>query len=211
MVQDPGHQPVGLDHQLHVKEVDGLPGGDPYVSASDVMPFALNGTYYAILAMKRIGDLVTLASPLADVSIAKTADAQNVVVGSNVTYTITVSNGSATTATNVQITDTLPSNATLVSTSSVATCSGTTTVTCTFDTLGAGSSATVQIVAQANALGDLTNTATVTTPGDPNAANNSASTAAVTAVDAAAIPTMSEWMLLVLALTIGVAALRAIR
>src|SRR6185503_11401824 len=112
------------------------------------------------------------------------------------------------TATGVTVTDTLPAGATFISsTPSQGSCSGTSTVTCTLGSIGSGGSATIQISVMAAAIPTtLNNTATVTAIGDANPANDSST--ASTAISAA-IPTMSEWALALLALTfVGISVLR---
>ncbi len=120
-----------------------------------------------------------------DVFIAKLAPAPDVVVkmsdspdplsfGSNLTYTITVTNNGELTATGVTLTDTLPAGATFVSAnSSAGTCSGTTTVTCGLGTLSAGTTVTVTIVVTPPG-GTITNTATATINEAEPSANNTA-------------------------------------
>ncbi|MCX5885618.1 MAG: DUF1566 domain-containing protein [Proteobacteria bacterium] len=87
------------------------------------------------------------AGPLGDldISVIKTDAPDPVTVGSNLTYTITVTNNGPETATGVILTDTLPSNVTYVSaTSTQGTCSKSgDTVTCNVGTMSNGASATV--------------------------------------------------------------------
>jgi 6-phosphogluconolactonase (cycloisomerase 2 family) len=103
----------------------------------------------------------------------------------SVTFTITDTgpDGEGT----VSFSDSLPANVSLVSavTSTVASCTGTTTVTCALGALASGASDTVTVTVTADAAGTATQTAAVTgsTP-DPNLANNSV--AASTAVSAPA-------------------------
>ena len=112
----------------------------------------------------------------ANLSITKVASPQPVIVGNDLTYTITTTNTSAfNTASNVVVNDTLPSGATFKSsTTSQGTCTGSTAIACNLGLLGAGATATVVIVVTPTAAGALSNTATVasSTP-DPSAANNS--------------------------------------
>lgn len=96
-------------------------------------------------------------------------------VGTNLTYTITVTNNGPTAATNVTLTDTLVAGLTLVSaTPSQGTCAGTGPITCNLGGLAGGASATVVVVASAATSGSYANTATVTaTQPDLNTGNNS--------------------------------------
>jgi len=95
--------------------------------------------------------------------------------GTNLTYTITVTNNGPTTATGVSLTDTLAAGLTLVTaTPSQGTCSGTGPVTCPLGTLAGGASATITVIASASQSGSYANTATVTaTQPDLNTGNNS--------------------------------------
>ena len=105
--------------------------------------------------------------PDADLKVVKTDAPNPVIAGTNLTYTLTVTNLSTTTAaTNVQVKDKIPPGTTLVS--SVATeggsRSGTTDITCTFSSLGFGSSTTATIVVSVNSTTTrpLINVATTT-------------------------------------------------
>lgn len=83
--------------------------------------------------------------------------------GDIIEYTIEVSNSStATPATDVTVTDTLPSEITLISAD--ARCTGTTTITCSIGTLNSGESTSLVIQAQINAgaSGSIVNAANVT-------------------------------------------------
>src|SRR5207244_1983767 len=67
------------------------------------------------------------------------------------TYTIMVTNVGSLVATNVKVTDTLPASVTLVSaTSARGTCSGTSTVVCSLNSIAPTNTATIRIVAQVN-------------------------------------------------------------
>lgn len=125
---------------------------------------------------------VTTVQPVpplnADVAITKNDTPDPVTVGSNVTYTIGVTNNGPEIANNVTVTDTLPASTTFVSVSSTTgACTGGSTVNCALGNLAPGASATITVVATANTAGVITNTATVSTQSnDSNPANNSATT-----------------------------------
>lgn len=111
----------------------------------------------------------------ADVSITKDAPA-TVTEGGNLTYTLTVTNAGPGSASNVTVTDTLPSGETFVSASPDCSASGS-TVTCTIASLASGGSATETITASVatGTAGPLVNTASVTADEpDPDTSNNSA-------------------------------------
>ncbi len=111
--------------------------------------------------------------PSADLQITKTGTPSTVTLGHDITYTLTVRNNGPDPASGVSVADTLPISETLVSAMpSQGTCSAT---TCTLGNLGSGASATITIVARANAVGSVTNTASVHgNEADPNPANNTA-------------------------------------
>jgi uncharacterized repeat protein (TIGR01451 family) len=117
------------------------------------------------------------AEAAADLALTKSDSPDPVVSGNNLTYTILVTNGGTTPATNVVVTDTLPSGVDFVSaTGSQGTpCTRTgDVVTCNLGTIANGGSATVTIVVQAKKTGTISNTAVVgATPGEEtNTANN---------------------------------------
>ena len=116
------------------------------------------------------------APVVADLSITKTDSPDPVTAGSNLTYTITITNNGPAPATSVTLTDTLPGGVTFVSsTPSQGSCSGATVVTCTIGSLANSASATVVIVVTPASAGSLSNTASVTAAEtDTNTANNSA-------------------------------------
>jgi uncharacterized repeat protein (TIGR01451 family) len=126
--------------------------------------------------------------PGADLSVVKTDSPDPVASGGTVTYTVVVTNNGPGTATNVAMSDPLPSGTTFASCStSLGSCSGPTvgtngTVIATIGNMGPFASVTVTIVANVTAGSGttLSNTATVSsTSTDPNLGNN-ASTAATT-------------------------------
>jgi uncharacterized protein (TIGR03437 family) len=124
----------------------------------------------------------------ADLSITKADSPNPVIAGSNLTYTITVTNNGAADAQSVVVTDNLPGSVSFVScaANSGGVCGGSeNNQTITFSLLASGASATITLVATANSAAGSTisNTATVSsaTP-DANTGNNSATT--ITAVQA---------------------------
>jgi uncharacterized repeat protein (TIGR01451 family)/CSLREA domain-containing protein len=109
----------------------------------------------------------------ADLEISKADSPDPVTVGDNLTYTITVINNGPDPATNVVVTDTLPSGVTFVSASPGCVHSAG-VVTCNLGNIPAGDSVTITIVVTVTAPGTISNTATVTSDTlDPNTANNS--------------------------------------
>ncbi|MDQ5844333.1 MAG: lamin tail domain-containing protein, partial [Acidobacteriota bacterium] len=129
----------------------------------------------------------------ADLAISKTDSPDPVVTGSNVTYTIVVTNNGIANAQSVVVSDDLPGNVTFVSCGSTGSgvCGGIgNNRTVTFSSLASGASETITLVATANSEGGATmiNTATVTSSTtDSNSANNSA-----TATTAVSNPTSAD-------------------
>jgi uncharacterized repeat protein (TIGR01451 family) len=131
-------------------------------------------------------DTIVVNPPVADLSITKTDGVTSVIPGTNVTYTIVVRNNSATTnVMGAQVGDTFPAiltNVTFTATqtggASGFTASGTGSISDTVN-LPAGSTITYTAHATVNpaAVGQLSNTATVTAPPgveDPDQSNNTA-------------------------------------
>ncbi len=112
----------------------------------------------------------------ADVAIVKTASPNPVLQGDTLTYTLAVTNNGPASATNVTVTDSLPSYVTYLSaqttTGSCSEAGG--MVTCLLGTMASGDNETVTILTTAGTPGTVSNTATVTADqSDPNTGNNS--------------------------------------
>ncbi|MEL6526151.1 MAG: PKD domain-containing protein, partial [Chloroflexota bacterium] len=112
-----------------------------------------------------------------DLATSMTTSANNLILGDTFTYSLTVTNNGTIGATNVVISQTLPTGIAFVS-SADCTASGQ-TVTCAvgaLGALGAGSSQTVTVQAQANQTGTLSSSASASaTQTDSNTANDTAS------------------------------------
>ncbi len=118
---------------------------------------------------------------VADLAIVKTASAASVQLGAAYSYTLTVSNLGPSTAQNVVVTDNLPAGVTYVSASGTgwtfivagATVTGS-TITASRPALAAGETSIITINVKAPlAVGNVTNSASVTsTSPDPNPNNN---------------------------------------
>ena len=136
-------------------------------------------------------------------------DNNNVQQGDTVVYTLTVSNAGPSDATNVVITDNLPSGQSLVSSSGCAE-DPAGVPTCTIGTVAAGASATATLTVQVtDATGIQTNTATVNSDSsDPVAANNEAS---VRIAVTFSIPTLGSWGLALMALLLAALGVGAVR
>lgn len=129
---------------------------------------------------------VTVAgqAPETNLAINKTASPNPVPAGSNLTYTINVSNISGVTADEVRVTDQIPQGTTFVSLMSTGNCmtppvEGTGQVTCQFGSLAPGGQVTLTLVVKVTALpgSTITNTASVSTStGESDQTNNSSTT-----------------------------------
>ena len=117
----------------------------------------------------------TTPVPQADLVITKGVDHATPDVGSNVVFTLGVTNTGASNATGVTVTDVLPGGYTFVSANPPAGYNALTGLW-TIGSLANGTGATLQITAKVNASGPYLNTATATgNEHDPNLANNTAS------------------------------------
>jgi uncharacterized repeat protein (TIGR01451 family) len=125
----------------------------------------------------------SLSVSAADAGVTKTGSA-SVVAGTNISYTITVSNSGPDAAQDVTLDDVLPPNTTFVSltqnTGPAAACTtpivgANGAVSCNFIALGNGASAQFTLVVEAGNTTSVSNTATVTTiSSDNNPSNDSA-------------------------------------
>lgn len=135
----------------------------------------------------------TTISANADLMVSKNGPA-TANAGTNISYTIGVTNNGTADASSVSLTDTLPAGTTFVSfqqnSGPTFNCITGATVTCSIATLTAGSSAsfTLTVATSAGATGSISNTANVTsTTPDSNTVNNSstATTTITTSADLA--------------------------
>jgi uncharacterized repeat protein (TIGR01451 family) len=171
----------------------------------------LSGASNAVIADNQaVGTILNDDAPTANLAVTKTASTTTFTPGQQVTYTITVTNFGPEPATAITVTDVLPAGASFVSVAG-ATCAGTTTVTCTIPALAANASTVITLVVTANGSAPIANTASATAaaPADATPANNAATVTINPAiVSPAAIPTASEWGLLLLALALACVALK---
>ncbi|PYS25266.1 MAG: hypothetical protein DMF72_02205, partial [Acidobacteria bacterium] len=113
----------------------------------------------------------------ANLAITKTASPNPGVTSANLTYRITITNNGPSPATNVVVTDNLPSGINLISTTPTqGNCLVTTSVTCSLGSMAKDALAVINIVVVPQAPGTLTNTASVTaTESDADTSDNSVS------------------------------------
>lgn len=161
---------------LVVTVAGGTAAGTVILNSADVTattpdPVSTNNASTSSVLVEISGD--------ADLGVTATASPTPVFISSSLTYTLTVRNLGLATAAAAQLVDTLPAGTSAASfSSSQGSCSGTTTVTCSFGAVTSGTTITVTIAVTTPASpGTLTNTATVSTATtDPVASNNTATT-----------------------------------
>ena len=116
--------------------------------------------------------LPSSARAQADVSATETG-AATVLAGSNISYTVSITNLGPATAANVLVSDTLPVNAIYVSSNGRGVLNGGVVTWPTIASLGSGQMVAFQVIVTAPVSGSLTNVVSSTsTTSDPTAANN---------------------------------------
>ncbi len=136
---------------------------------------AASGTTDTNLANNSASDVDTAAS--ADLVVTKTDGAATYTPGTNVTYTIGVTNAGPNANTGFTVTDVLPANTSFVSaTAGCVNASGTVTCTSAGLALNGSTSWTITVLPASGRTGTLVNTASIGTTNtmDPNPANNTA-------------------------------------
>ncbi len=116
----------------------------------------------------------TPLAPDADLSVTKTGPV-TATAGTDITYAISIDNAGPSDAANVSLTDTLPAGTTFVSMTQTSGPAFTCTASnCTGAVLGAGATATFELVAHVNSgtTGTIDNTATVSSASDTTPGNN---------------------------------------
>ena len=162
--------PADRDYDL----VIGPPSGtDPGVYAFGVCAIG-DG---AVLGSQSVTITVPGATePAADLSIEKTADPTSVLVGEDITWTVTIANAGPDAATNVVFTDELPSGVSLVTDISSICTIDAGVATCEVGDLAAGEDLSIDIVTTADAAGSPVNSVEVSSDvADPNTDDNSSS------------------------------------
>lgn len=175
-------------------DFDDFGGFPPFLTQADGFTVALKavatvtpGVHHIKLAVADVGDPVldswvflesnSFVAGESDMAISIVDSPSPAVVGGALTYTLNVTNNGPDPATNVHVENFVPANTTFLSASSSQ--GGTSfdagLVTANLGSLASGATATVTIVVSADALGLVTNTATVFADQfEPNETNNSA-------------------------------------
>lgn len=112
-------------------------------------------------------DPTTIVSS-SDLSLAKVVSIPGSGVGSNVTFTVTVTNSGPTNATNVAVRDQLPAGLFYISSTPSVGAYNSGTGIWTIGSVASGASPTLQLVARIDSLGALTNTAQVSASDQPD-------------------------------------------
>ena len=135
---------------------------------------------------------------VADLGVTTIASPDPVVVGNNVTYTLSISNSGPQTATGIKLADVLPATTDFVSvTPSQGTCKYTKgSVVCKLDSISSGGTGTVTILTKAGdggaVQGQIVNTASVSAnEGDPDSTNNTLTTSSTVSPNSNIPPTIN--------------------
>jgi uncharacterized repeat protein (TIGR01451 family) len=209
-VEPQGNVPAGSSLTVEARAADteaGL-GSQEYVAVTNGTAFSLTGRFIQarvtlkpneegvspVLSDLRICSTAAscvggpakppLSTPPADIGVTKVDSPDPVSVGSNLTYTLVVTNHGPGPAPDARMTDRLPAGVTFVSVATTRpSCSfAAGEVRCAFGTLALNETATVTIVVRVDSAGTLVNSATVgTTVADWNVGNNQTATAVTTA------------------------------
>jgi uncharacterized repeat protein (TIGR01451 family) len=160
--------PAGLRGDAVAQTFDLEPGASKVVTVSATVADDASGTLTNTARVTWSGDPLQASAqvrvqPVVDLAVTKSVTPSSVQVGEGATYTMTVTNNGPSTATNVTLTDPLPTGLTYVSsTASQGTATfANNTVSAQLGTLARGARATVTVRVSAPTVGRYTNTATV--------------------------------------------------
>lgn len=149
----------------------GTAGGTPGIAGVSAISLEGGASATGYAFAKRAG-----TSPGNDLALAMSANPIQVKTGDIVSFQLVASNGGPATASAIQVTNTLPDGLVFVSAAGSPGAFSPGTGQWVLGDLPAGGSGTLDIAARVNAVGSLTNRATITsTAVDPNPANNAAS------------------------------------
>jgi uncharacterized repeat protein (TIGR01451 family) len=157
------------------------------------------------------------ATPSANLSVTMSDSPDPVSPGGKLTYVITDTTLAPDPATAVSLTDTLPLSGAVTfgsATPSQGSCGAPNPLVCSLGTIAPGASATVTVILNvgAGATSPIVNSVTGTSSVvDPDPSNNTASASTVVAAAAAAIPTLSEWAMVLMTWFLAAAGYAALR
>jgi len=154
---------------------------------SGTIIYSADGVQASGASLTKFSELAVTATIVdcrADVAVKKTAAASSIQAGQTASFSIVVSSLGPSSASNVVLTDTLPSGVTWTVSGAdavAAGCAGTVagggTLTCSVGTLAAGATRTVTVsgTTPASTCGELPNTAQVSASNDSDSGNNTSS------------------------------------
>jgi uncharacterized repeat protein (TIGR01451 family) len=132
-------------------------------------------------AVSPCSDEQLVVAPLIDLAVTKIGSPNPVELGSNITWTMVVTNNGPDTATGVTISDPMPAGNTYVSASTTqGSCTGGAILSCSLGTIPAKGTVTITLVTTPTATGTVTNTVTVVgNETETDTSNNTASASVV--------------------------------
>jgi len=122
--------------------------GERRLQGGEIPPVLLNNSESATIDVDCPSSPPPPPPPAVDIQIVKSASPSSVLIGENITWTLTVTNDGPSNATGVVVTDSLPAEVSFVSASASqgSGCSFNGVVTCALGNLNANASATITIV-----------------------------------------------------------------
>jgi uncharacterized repeat protein (TIGR01451 family) len=175
---------------LVLQVVAGTPSG---TSITDTATASATNIVPNLTANTASATVIVANANSADMAIVKTASPNPVTEGTPLLYSLAVTNNGPATATNVTVTDTLPSSVIyLASTTTQGACSEAGgTVTCLLGTMNSAGTATISILTIPGTPGIITNTGNVTADQTDSNLNNNTSSVDVTVLSPTKITLLS--------------------
>jgi uncharacterized repeat protein (TIGR01451 family) len=161
--------------------VDAVPSGTTIVNSGDVDLVAPTIGEPLEEQSNEVSTLVVIP-PRSDLAIEKTVSPATVDRGRQVTYALRVTNDGPSATPETTVTDALPAGMTYVSDDSGCNATAPPAISCITGPLASGASTTIRVVARADGMGVLTNTASVTGPNEDTDPTNNTDTAEVDVV-----------------------------
>ena len=171
----------GPESEADGEDVDDNEDMTQHVAPSVAFPLFRSHPGYSLHTISASGQVTTeLVAPTTDLTLKMSAPAK-IALGDNFTYTLSVKNLGPRKASGVVLTNTLPGGQLFVSaSSSQGSCSGSNQLVCDVGLMAPRAEANAKITVQAQAAGEITNTATVSANQyDSNEVNNRATLATV--------------------------------